>query len=82
MPRDVVGDDGAETTSVDPVEENARAEHGDEDGSRFHEIENDNEGEEEVEAEEGEEDEEEEDDEDEDPGEVSIGKKIYKFFTT
>ncbi|XP_057447925.1 protein CROWDED NUCLEI 3 isoform X2 [Lotus japonicus] len=82
LPRDVIGDDGAETTSVDPVEENARAEHGDEDGSRFHEIENDNEGEEEVEAEEGEEDEEEEDDEDEDPGEVSIGKKIYKFFTT
>ncbi|XP_061339258.1 protein CROWDED NUCLEI 3 [Gastrolobium bilobum] len=71
VPRDIIDDNGAATNSVDRVEENGTPEYGDEDGSTIYEVENNNE-EEEEEEEEGE----------EHPGEVSIGKKILKFFTT
>jgi hypothetical protein len=57
---------------VDRIEESATLEYGDEDGSIVNDVENEDEGE----------DEEEDEEEEEDPGEVSIGKKIFKFFTT
>lgn len=56
---------------MDRIEESGTLEYGDEDGSIVNDVENEDEGEEE-----------DEDEEEEDPGEVSIGKKIFKFFTT
>ncbi|CAI8594249.1 unnamed protein product [Vicia faba] len=76
MPTYIIDDNGATTNSVDHVEESGTLEYGDEDGSIINDIENEDKGEEEEEEEEGEEEEE------EDPSEVSIGKKILKFFTT
>ena len=75
LPRDIVDDNGAVTNSMDRMEENGTLEYGDEDGSTIHEADDKGEGEEEEEEEEDEE-------EDEHPGEMSIGKKIFKFFTT
>ncbi|CAJ2665799.1 unnamed protein product [Trifolium pratense] len=76
IPRDNIDNNGATTNPVDRVEESGTLEYGGEDGSI---INNDVENEEREEDEDEEEDEEEEE---EDPGEVSIGKKIFKFFTT
>ncbi|KAK7309987.1 hypothetical protein RJT34_07164 [Clitoria ternatea] len=70
VPRDIVDDNGGATNSVDCLEENGTPEHGDEDESTIHEVEND------------EEEEDDDDEEEEYPGEVSIGKKIFRFFTT
>lgn len=74
IPSDNVDDNGATTNSVDHIEESGTLEYGDEDGSIVNDVENEDEGEDE--------DEEEDEEEEEDPGEVSIGKKIFKFFTT
>ncbi|KAI9084944.1 hypothetical protein K1719_033117 [Acacia pycnantha] len=83
-PRDIVGDNGDEPepkpAEVELSEEvNGTHEYGDEDGSAIQEAEVDENDEGEDEFEEGEEDEVEEEDH---PGEVSIGKKILKFFTS
>lgn len=79
VPRDVIGDNGAATNSVDRVEENCSPEYGDEDGSTIHDVENDDD---ECGGGGDDDEEEEEEEEEENPGEVSIGKKILKFFTT
>lgn len=73
VPRDIVDDNGAATNSVNHVEENGTPEYQDQDESTIHEVEN-----------EGDDDygDEEEEEEEEHPGEVSIGKKIFRFFTT
>ncbi|XP_058778835.1 protein CROWDED NUCLEI 3-like [Vicia villosa] len=75
IPTYIIDGNGATTNSVDHVEESGTLEYGDEDGSIINDIENEDEGEEE--EEEGEEEEEEED-----ASKVSIGKKLFKFFTT
>ncbi|CAJ1932233.1 unnamed protein product [Sphenostylis stenocarpa] len=72
VPRVIVDDNGAATDSLNRVEENGTPEYGEEDGSILHEVENDDDDE----------GDEEEDEDDEHPGEVSIGKKIFRFFTT
>ncbi|KAG4401987.1 hypothetical protein GLYMA_02G101800v4 [Glycine max] len=69
LPKDVVDDNAAATETLNRVEENGTPEYQDEDGSTIHEVENDD-------------DDEEEEEEEEHPGEVSIGKKIFRFFTT
>ncbi|KAK7407606.1 hypothetical protein VNO78_09559 [Psophocarpus tetragonolobus] len=65
--RDIVDDNGPAPDSMNRVEENGAPESRDEDGSTIHE---------EVE------DDDYDDEEEEHPGEVSIGKKIFRFFTT
>lgn len=76
VPRDIVDDNGAATDPVNLVEENGTPEYRDEDGRTIHEVENEGDDDDD---DDGEEDEEEEE---EHPGEVSIGKKIFRFFTT
>ncbi|KAL2347358.1 hypothetical protein Fmac_001358 [Flemingia macrophylla] len=71
VPRDIVDDNDAATNSLNRVEENDIPEFRDEDGSTIHYVENDDEKEDEDEEE-----------EEEHPSEVSIGKKIFRFFTT
>ncbi|XP_020203329.1 protein CROWDED NUCLEI 3 isoform X2 [Cajanus cajan] len=71
VPRDIVDDNGAATDSLNRVEENGTPEYRDGDGSTIHDVENDDD-----------EEEYEEEEEEEHPGEVSIGKKIFRFFTT
>jgi len=75
VPRDIVDDNGAATDSLNRAGENGTPEYRNENGSTIHDVENDDDEEEE-------EEEEEEEGDEEHPGEVSIGKKIFRFFTT
>lgn len=75
-PRDIVDDNGDGAKPVESVqlseEVNGSHEYGEEDESTVHEVENEYDDEEDEDV----------DDEEEDPSAVSIGKKIFKFFTT